>query len=435
MDGQAAMEQAMDSPLSVLSDGSGRFFLVSAIHNRVYLITADGTIRVAAGTGAPGSDGDGGPAAQAQLNFPSAVALDADGNLYIADTGNHVVRKVSPDGNIQTIAGSRVEGFKGDGGPAPAAMLNRPSGIAVDSKGVVYIADTGNFRIRKITTKGVISTFAGDGERRLAGDGRSGKDARFNDPLGLAVDAGNNLYVADSGNARIRVITPSGKVSTCVCGSQTSFLRPEGIAIANDGTIYVADSGGNRVRKITPKGTLVAFAGTGAPGFNGDAGPAVSALLKSPRGLSVDKTGAVYIADTGNHRIRRIDAKGVITTVTGNGQALRGAIQSNYPTTTSAIVPAAPIPLSADKFAANCLVCPAPSYPQQARRQRITDTVVLSAIVGKDGRVRDVRVIRGNEVLAKAAVDTVRNWRYRPQIVDGEPVEVTASISIAFIFK
>lgn len=435
VDGKAALEQAFDAPLGVAAAGSGRVYVVSALQNRVYLISADGSTRVIAGTGEPGYEGDGGPATRAQLNLPSAVALDNSGNLYIADTANHSIRKVSKDGNIQTIAGIRTPGFDGDGGPAVAAMLNRPFGIAVDKKGAIYVADTANLRIRKITPKGVISTLAGDGERGFAGDDGPGKAARLDNPLGIAVDDDGNLYVADSGNRRIRKITSNGKISTCACGLESSWTTPEAVSVAKDGTLYVADSGSHRVRKVTTKGSLVAVVAGGASEFRGDAGPAIAALLKSPRSLSVDKDGNIYIADSGNHRVRRIDSRGVITTIAGNGQTTRGSAQPSYPVTTAALPPQAPIRVGGDVLQANCLRCPPPEYPSEMRSRRISDVVVMTAIVGTDGHVRDVKVIRGNEILARAAVAAVYTWLYRPQSIDGEPVEVTASISISFVFR
>ena len=217
--------------------------------------------------------GDSGPAVEARLYAPKGVAVDAAGNLYIADVGNHRIRRVDPSGIITTIAGIGERGFAGDGGPAIEARLYAPKGVAVDAAGNLYIADTRNQRIRRVDPSGIITTIAGTGERSFAGDDGPAVEARLDHPFGVAVDAAGNLYIADTFNQRIRRVDPSGTIST--------------------------------------------FAGTGIFGFSGDGGPAVEARLDNPTGVAVDAAGNLYIADQQNHRIRRVDPSGTITTFAG----------------------------------------------------------------------------------------------------------------------
>ncbi len=222
------------------------------------------TIDTVAGDGTPGYNGDGRTATEAQLNAPSGAALDAEGNLYIADTSNHRIRRTDAAGNMTTVAGSGAQGYSGDGGPAVAAQLNAPSGVAVDAAGNLYIADTGNHRIRVVDAAGNIDTVAGSGVQGYSGDGGLAVAAQLNAPSSVAVDTEDNyLYIADTGNQRIRKVDAAGNIDT--------------------------------------------VAGNGTQGFSGDGGPAVAAQLNAPSGVAVDAEGAyLYIADTGNQRIRKV---------------------------------------------------------------------------------------------------------------------------------
>ncbi|WP_227546118.1 NHL domain-containing protein [Marinobacter fonticola] len=262
----------MYRPTGLAVDAGGNLYIAEELGNRIRRVSPDGTISTVVGAGssrfgnAQGSSGDGGPARFAQLNRPRDVAVDAMGNLYIADTSNHRIRRVSPDGIISRVAG-RVRGFAGDGGSAIAARLNYPSGVAVDAMGNLYIADTGNHRIRRVSPDGIIRTVAGSGNVGFGGGGFSGDGgpataARLNSPSGVSVDAAGNLYIADSGNSRIRRVSPDGTIST--------------------------------------------VAGAGSQGFSGDGGPATAARLHDPRGLASDVAGNLYIADLRNQRIRRV---------------------------------------------------------------------------------------------------------------------------------
>jgi uncharacterized protein (TIGR03437 family) len=257
----------------LVRDGAGNVYLSDSGNNTVRRIAPDGTISLVAGTGDAGFSGDGGPARQARLSAPSGLAFDTHGNLYIADRGNSAIRKVSPDGNIQTVAGNGSAGFSGDGGPAISARLGSPDGVAVDSSGNVYIADTANHRIRKVTTDGTIQTIAGSDNYGTSGDGGPASQALLVNPRALAFDA--------------------------------------------DGNLIVTDSSAHMARRITPAGIMQRVSGTGVAGNGGDGGPAIAAQEWAPWGLAVDAAGNIYIGDTGTYLIRVVDRSGVIQTVRG----------------------------------------------------------------------------------------------------------------------
>ena len=290
------------------------------------------TITTIAGTGEFGFSGDGGPAVEAELRNLYGVAVDSAGNLYIADSRDHRIRKVDLTGTITTIAGTGEFGFGGDGGPAAAARLDFPYGVAVDSAGNLYIADAGNRRIRKIDSTGTITTIAGTGEFGFSGDGGPAVEAEIRSPRGVAVDSAGNLYIADAGNRRIRKIDSTGTITTIAGTGEFGFSGdggpaaaarldfPYGVAVDSAGNLYIADAGNRRIRKIDSTGTITTIAGTGEFGFSGDGGPAVEAEIRSPRGVAVDSAGNVYIADSRDHRIRKVDSTGTITTIAGTGE-------------------------------------------------------------------------------------------------------------------
>ncbi|MFD9009901.1 RICIN domain-containing protein [Streptomyces sp. NPDC059552] len=317
-DGEPAVSAVLSSPRGLAMDSSGALYIADCENHRVRKVTTDGTISTVAGSGVAGFSGDGGPAFAAQLSSPSAVAGDGAGGFYIADHGNHRIRRVTAEGRISTVAGTGTAGFDGDKGPAAAAQLRSPVGLAVDSTGALYIADHGNHRIRKITADGTISTVAGSGSAGFAGDGGPAAAAQLNLPYAVAVDSTGALYIADSGNHRIRKITADGTIST-VAGTGTAGLggddgpassaqlnTPSAVAVDSAGALYIADSGNHRIRRITADGTISTVAGSGTAGLGGDGGPAASAELNSPLGLAVDCVDTLYIADHGNHRIRKI---------------------------------------------------------------------------------------------------------------------------------
>ena len=289
-----------------------------------------GTITTVAGNGTARFCGDGGPATQACLSQPDALAVDAAGNLYIADLINNRVRRVAPDGTITTVAGNGTAGFCGDGGPATHACLNVPAGLAVDAAGNLYIAEEGNRRVRRVAPDGTITTVVGGNVTAgFCGDGGPATQACLDAPAGLAVDAAGNLYIDDSINYRVRRVAPDGTISTVAgngtqgfCGdggpaTQACFGQSYGLAVDAAGDLYIADWGNERVRRVAPDGTISTVAGNGTQGFCGDGGPATQACLWPQAVLAA--AGNLYIADWGNERVRRVAADGTITTVVGNG--------------------------------------------------------------------------------------------------------------------
>jgi sugar lactone lactonase YvrE len=311
----------LNSPSDVVVDVAGNRILADTGNNRVIMIDPTGVITTVAGTGTAGNTGDGGPAASAHLNGPRGLARDAVGNLYIADSGNHVVRKVTPAGIISTFAGNGTAGAA-DGLPATAGQLNAPRGLAWDGFNL-YIADTGNHLVRRVDRFGVIMTFAGTGSPGHSGDGRQARMARLKSPSDvtvLIVGSDVALYIADSGNNRIRQVDPFGTITTVVgtgeAGS-TGDGGPATLARINGPTsvwvdaagLWLADSSGFRVRRVSgPLGLISTVAGTGQPGFSGDGGPATLAQIGNVDGITVDASGDLYLVDTGNHRLRKVAA-------------------------------------------------------------------------------------------------------------------------------
>ena len=261
------------------------------------------------------------------------MAVDTSGNLYIADDQNNRIRRVDSSGNITTVAGTGVSGYGGDGGPATEAVLNSPVGVAVDTSGNLYIADFGNHRIRRVDTMGTITTVAGTGEQGESGDGGPATAALLSDPFDVAVDTSGNLYIADTRNDKIRRVDTMGIITTVAgTGSGGYFgdgglatnawvYRPQGVAVDSSGNIYIADTLNDRVRQVDTMGIITTVAGTGESGYGGDGGLATAAVLYVPTRVVVDSSGKLYIADTNNRRIRRVDTSGNITTVAGTGES------------------------------------------------------------------------------------------------------------------
>ncbi len=261
--------------------------------------------------------------------LPSGVAYDAAGNLYFADTNRHQVFESTLAGALLVVAGSGAQGFSGDNGPATAAQLNSPQSVAIGPDGTLYIADTGNQRIRAVAA-GQITTFAGDGTAGYAGDNGPAASAIFDHPNALAIDTTGALLVADSGNHRVRRIS-AGQITTIAGNGLQGFAgdgsaataaqldTPSGIAVTADGRIFVADTHNHRVRVINTTGVIATFAGNGSAGYAGDGNAATAAQLALPRGLFATAAGALLIADSNNQRIRMVDATGTITTLAGNG--------------------------------------------------------------------------------------------------------------------
>lgn len=283
-----------------------------------------GVVTTIAGSGYGFADG---PVLSAKFNMPEGVAIDSFGTIYVADTENRSIRKIAA-GTVLTLAGTPCEdvcsGFAD--GPAADAHFYFPPGIAVDAAGTVYVADSRNDRIRKITTGGFVSTFAGSSHGFADGADTA---AQFKNPYGIAVDSAGTLYVADSGNSRIRKITPDGQVST-LAGSDTAgnadgtgvdaqFTYPRGIAVDSAGTVYVADASNHRIRKVMSTGEVTTLAGS-SQGFSD--GDGAAAQFNSPYGIAVDAWGTIYVADAGNNRIRKITPEGVVSTLAGSTYGL-----------------------------------------------------------------------------------------------------------------
>ncbi|MBH0186023.1 MAG: hypothetical protein HP477_11600 [Nitrospira sp.] len=312
------------SPLGLTGCGQ------SSVAPPTALTASSPTINTVAGRG-QGFSGDGGPATVARLRAPHGVAIDTVGNLWIADTGNYRIRKIDAAGVITTVAGTGVQGFSGDGGPATAAELNDPTGVAVDTVGNLWIADSLNHRIRKVDAAGVITTVAGTGGAGFSGDGGPATAAELNDPHGVAVDTAGNLWITDLKNHRIRKVDAAGVITTVAGTGVAGFSgdggpataaqlhAPHGVAVDTAGNLWIAERDNYRIRKVDAAGVITTVAGTGVQGFSGDGGPATAAQLVSPNGVAVDTAGNLWIADYDSHRIRKVDAAGVITTVAGTG--------------------------------------------------------------------------------------------------------------------
>ncbi len=339
-----ALDAALREPVGVAIDGDGNRYIASAGSNRVYKVDAAGVLTVVAGNGIYGFSGDGGSAKAARLASPYSVALDTNGNLYIADQGNQRIRRVdAATGTISTVAGNGSAAFGGDGGPATSAAISYPRGIAMDGGGNLYIADYENHRIRRVSAAtGLISTAAGNGTSGFGGDGGQATSATLSYPVSVGVDSSGNLYIADTSNNRVRKVdattgtidTIAGNGSGAFSGDggpaiSASLAFPRGLDIDSAGSVYVADTGNNRVRKIEAgTGTIHTVAGNGSYGFTGDGGAATGAGFNYPYDVAVDSGGNLYIADRDNGRIRKVAfASGIISSVAG------GAIGDGQPAT------------------------------------------------------------------------------------------------------
>lgn len=311
VDGVGAAAQ-FNQPIGLAVDAAGNVYVADFENHRIRKVSPTGTVSTLAGDGTAGfADGNG---TAAKFLGPRDIDVDASGNLYIADAFNNRIRKITPTGTVSTIAGDGTRGSADGNGVS--AQFDGPSGIAVDAAGNMYVADNINHRIRKITPTGTVSTLAGDTSTvgsSLGSTDEVGPEARFNVPNGIAVDAAGNVYVADTGNNRIRKITPDGTVSTLAgsssgftdgVGTAARFNDPAGIALDAGGNIYVADSDNNRIRKITSTGTVSTVAGGTLQGFTD--GSSTTARFHSPSGIAVDAAGTIYVADRQNHSIRKI---------------------------------------------------------------------------------------------------------------------------------
>jgi trimeric autotransporter adhesin len=287
-----------------------------------------GTISTVAGNGTSGFSGDGGPVVSAEINSPQGIAIDKSGNIYFTDVGNFRIRKISSSGIITTIAGNGTSGFSGDGGPAIEAELGWPSEIALDKAGNIYFTDSYNNRIRKISFEGIITTIAGNGMANVSGDGGPALNAGLLSPQGITLDASGNIYFTNGGPS-IRKISTSGIITTIAGTGEFGFSGdggPATAALLTGPLALIFDDSGNlfftdveRIRKISTTGIITTIAGIGTVGFSGDDGTATFAQLYNPNGIVPDGSGNIYFTDLGNNRIRKISSAGIITTIAGNG--------------------------------------------------------------------------------------------------------------------
>ena len=383
-DGGPATDAQLNNPFGVAVDASGNVYFADMYNNCIRMINTSGMISSVAGslfTG--GYSGDGGPATAAGLSNPVAVVVDAAGNFYIVDQGNEVIRKVDASGTITTFAGS-YSGYGGDGGPATSAQLNNPAGVAVDAAGNVYIADELNARIRKVNTAGIITTVAGNGILGFSGDSGAATLAELYQPTGVGVDGAGDMYIADEANNRIRQVTTAGLINTIGGdgiggfsgdgGAATSakMLFPSAVTTDVAGNVFVADESNNRIRKIDTSGVISTIAGSGVAAY-GDGGPATAAQVNLPQDMAFDAFGNKYISDYGHSLIRKVDAAGIITTVAGNG--ISGYSGDGSPATSASL--SANIGIATDN-SGNIYVCASGCH----RIRKIDPSGVITTICG-----------------------------------------------------
>jgi uncharacterized protein (TIGR03437 family) len=316
-DGGPANTAQLNGPCALAVDNAGNLYIADSLNFRVREMAIGGNINTVVGTGTAGDTT--GTATSSQIRNPCGLLLDRSGNLYVADTTNHEVKKVS-GGALSKIAGTGTAGFSLDGNPAVNAQLNNPTGLALNAAGVLFIADTYNQRVRHIDTSGIIQTVVNfTGTQGYLGDGGAAIAAELNNPQGLAMDAAGNLYIADTDNGVIRKVPPDFSTISTVAGNgtngysgdggpatQAQLSNPKDVAVDAAGNLYIADTTNCRIRVVTPDGIIHTVAGNGTPGYGGDGGAAAAAQLKFPASVKVDSGGNVYIADFGNQVIRQL---------------------------------------------------------------------------------------------------------------------------------
>lgn len=320
-DNGIATSAQLNKPMGVTVDGSGNIYIADYYNNRIRKIDySNNVITTIAGNGTAGFSGDSGIATSAEINTPYSIAIDGSGNVYIADAGNNVIRKVDhSNGIISTFAGNTICGFSGDGVSATLSELSNPMCVAVDGSGNVFIADYGNNRIRKVdVSTGFISTVAGNGTGGFSGDNGAATSAMLNNPTGVAIDGSGNIYIADYNNHRIRKVDVlTNNISTFAGNGTGGFSgdnnyaisaqlnNPTTIAVDASGNLFISDEGNNRIRKVTTNGIIVTVVGDGAQGFDGDGVSLTLAELNNPSCVAIDNSGNIYIADFSNNRIRK----------------------------------------------------------------------------------------------------------------------------------
>ena len=340
-DGARADNAAFNSPVGVHGDNTGQTWIADTGNHRIRRITATfDTVVTYAGTGTAGYTGDGSAATAATLNAPTDVFVDSTGNVWIADTGNHVIRKITTAGIISTVAGTGVPGFSGDDSTATGAQLKSPAGVYVTNGGVIYIADRGNHRVRRVSAAGTITTIAGTGVDGFSGDGAAAAMAQLNSPSDVFLDTSGVLYIADTNNHRLRAIAPGDSTISTIAGTGSAgfsgdgglatnarFAFPRAVFVDTAGSIYIADRFNHRVRRINTNGNITTLSGDGVFGASGDGAAANIARLGSPGGVWLHDNRELFITDGGNHRIRRVDDDNVLglsgATTSGRGREVR----------------------------------------------------------------------------------------------------------------
>jgi trimeric autotransporter adhesin len=332
-------------PNGLAFDDKGDLYISDIGAHRVFKLSGQGLLTIIAGTGEGGFGGDGGPAIKAQLHAPHDLAFDAEGNLFIADTYNHRIRRIDRQGVIATVAGTGKALYTGYSDPAPKDSLNNPQGIAVDRAGNILIADTYNRVVRRLERNGTLSIVAGS-VPGLSGDGGPATEAQLNLPMAVTAGPDGSFYVTDAANSRVRRVAPDGangangakgKIQT-VAGfgggegiggagfvgdggpaEKAKLFTPADVKLDSAGNLYISDSGNNRIR-VVRGGLITTIAGSGRAGFSGDGKPATAAELNTPQKIAIAKDGSIFIADRANHRVRKIDTRGIIATVAGEGE-------------------------------------------------------------------------------------------------------------------
>jgi uncharacterized protein (TIGR03437 family) len=317
-DGGRATDALLSQPSAIALNGAGSLYIADTGTQRVRQVLPTGVIQTLAGTGVTGNFADNVAASGAMLNLPAGVALDTVGDVLIADTGNERIRQVGADGFIRTLVGNGGSSLGAEGMPPAQTPLSSPSSVCTGRGGTLFVVDTGNNRVLQAAPQPLVVTAAGNGAPGGAGDGESARLAQLNLPSACARDSAGDLFIADTWNHRIRKVDPSGTIST-VAGTGTvgfsgdggpataaGIYAPRGVVVDDEGDIYIADTGNNRIRQVTPDGLIHTIAGQAAAGFSGDGGPAASAQINAPGGLLLDGAGDLYFADTGNNRVRRL---------------------------------------------------------------------------------------------------------------------------------
>lgn len=323
-------------PNGLALDNRGSLYISDIGTHRVLKLDRQRRLTVIAGTGAGGFSGDGGLAVKAALFAPHDLTFDAAGNLLIADTLNHRIRRIDRQGVITTIAGTGEARYAGDNGPALQASLNNPQSLALDMQGKLLIADTYNYVVRRVDRQGIITTLAGS-KPGFDGDGGAANKAQLSLPMAVAVALDGSVYISDAGNSRIRRVTTDGKIQTVIGygpaqdtygagfagdggpAEKAKIFSAADLKFGHAGQLYIADSGNHRLR-VVRSGVINTIAGAGRAGFSGDGQPAIAAELNTPQKIAVAKDGSLFIADRANHRVRKVDTSGLIHTIAGAGK-------------------------------------------------------------------------------------------------------------------